>query len=254
MITSNRLRYATATACLLALSAHGDGLPDDPGLQLASPVNELLTLSNDLYWRGFQGDLPGADMHHATQKSARGQHHRRRRHLIAGGQFDARGAAGRGNDIRYLAFDHRKAVAMIERLLDRGAIQRAVALCSRPLHRRTLAPVQQPELDAGTIRRARHYAVQGVDFAHQMALAKPADCRIAGHHADPRPVVGDERHTCTSSDCRMRGFRPGVATANNENIERLVPDGMFHVKQVLFPEAEPCENRVENLLRANPSD
>jgi hypothetical protein len=47
---------------LCAASAAADGgVPDDLGLQLASPVNRHFTLSNDLYFRSDQGDLPGAD-------------------------------------------------------------------------------------------------------------------------------------------------------------------------------------------------
>ena len=33
-------------------------------------------------------------------------------------------------------------------------------------------------------------AIEGVDLAHQMALAEPADGRIAGHLADGRELDG----------------------------------------------------------------
>ena len=38
-----------------------------------------------------------------------------------------------------------------------------------------------------------HHAVERVDLAHQMALAQPADGRVAGHLADGGELMGDEQ-------------------------------------------------------------
>lgn len=68
MRKDNGAKHMLALAWSLALVpviGNGDatppnGVPDDLGLQLASPVNDLFTLSSDFSFRGFQGDLPGA--------------------------------------------------------------------------------------------------------------------------------------------------------------------------------------------------
>jgi len=50
-----------AMALVVVSPLWAGGVPDDLGLQMASPVNELFTLSNDFSYSGMQGDLPGGD-------------------------------------------------------------------------------------------------------------------------------------------------------------------------------------------------
>ncbi len=80
---------------------------------------------------------------------------------------------------------------------------------------------KQPELDAGGVGDAAHEAVERIDLAHQMALAEPADGRVAGHLADGREGVGDEGRS--GAHARGRGGRlaPGVAAAHHDHIEGL---------------------------------
>ena len=54
-----------------------------------------------------------------------------------------------------------------------------------------LAPVQNPVLDAGLVRRPAHLAPQGVQLPHQVALARAADGRVAGHVAHRVQVDGE---------------------------------------------------------------
>ena len=75
-------------------------------------------------------------------------------------------------------------VLRLEQAEHRLAVERAVGLRARALHGRALAAVQHAELDAAEVGGAAHHAVERVDLAHQMALAEPADRRIAGHRAD----------------------------------------------------------------------
>jgi hypothetical protein len=75
--------------------------------------------------------------------------------------------------------------------LDGLLVERAVGLGAGALDGRTLAAVQEAELDAGAVGRAAHDAVQRIDLAHQMALAQPADRRVAGHRPDAVALVGD---------------------------------------------------------------
>ena len=77
--------------------------------------------------------------------------------------------------------------------LHRRAVERPIRLRPGPAHGRPLAPVQHPELDAGPVGDPAHQAVERIDFAHQMALAQPADGRVAGHRPDGRQPMGDQR-------------------------------------------------------------
>ena len=80
--------------------------------------------------------------------------------------------------------DHLEVGRGPDRGLHGGAVELAVGLGARALHRRALGAVEQAELDAGRIGDPAHQAVQRIDLAHQMALAEPADGRVAGHLAD----------------------------------------------------------------------
>ena len=71
-----------------------------------------------------------------------------------------------------------------------GAVELAVGLGARALHGRALGAVEQPELDAGRVGHPAHQAVERIDLAHQVALAEPADGRVAGHLADGREACG----------------------------------------------------------------
>ena len=90
--------------------------------------------------------------------------------------------------------------------LHRRAVELAVGLGARALHGRALAAVEDAELDAGGVGGAAHQPVERVDLAHEMALAEAADRRIAGHLADRREALGDER--------RARAERAAAAAAS----------------------------------------
>ncbi len=66
---------------------------------------------------------------------------------------------------------------------------------------------------------AAHHAVEGIDLAHQMALAEPADGRIAGHGADGRQLMGDQRRARTHARRGGGRLRPRVAAADDDHIE-----------------------------------
>ena len=102
-----------------------------------------------------------------------------------------------------------------------GGIELAVGLGAGPAHRRTLAPVQDAELDAALVGDPAHQAVQSIDFADQMALAEAADGRIAGHRADRRESMGQQRGLRAHARGRGRGLAAGVAAADHDDVERV---------------------------------
>src|SRR5215831_14811222 len=82
------------------------------------------------------------------------------------------------------ALDDREPRGLRQKLTNRLAIDLAVGLRARPAHRRAFAAVEDAELDPRPIDRPAHDAVEGIDLAHEMALAEPADRRVARHLAD----------------------------------------------------------------------
>ena len=72
----------------------------------------------------------------------------------------------------------------LERALHPVAVAPLVRLRARRPDRRSAAPVQQLELDAGGVDGAPHQAAERVDLADQMPLRRAADRRIARHVRD----------------------------------------------------------------------
>ena len=75
--------------------------------------------------------------------------------------------------------DHLETSRLQNRLLHGPAIEPAVGLRARPLHRWSLRPVEQPELDASGIRDAAHQAVERIDLTYEVTLPEAADGWVA---------------------------------------------------------------------------
>ena len=99
------------------------------------------------------------------------------------------------------------------------AVELAVRLGARPLHGRALAAVQHAELDARTVDGAAHDAVERVDLAHQVALAEPADGRVAGHLADGFELVRHKQRPRAPARGRRRRLAARMAAADHNDIE-----------------------------------
>ena len=65
---------------------------------------------------------------------------------------------------------------------------------------------------------AAHQAVERVDLAHEMALAKAADGRIAGHRADRVGAQRHQRGDRAEARRRTRSFAACMAAADNNDI------------------------------------
>jgi hypothetical protein len=77
------------------------------------------------------------------------------------------------------------------------AIQLAICLRSGTANRRTLFSIQHSELNACRVGHAAHQAVKSINFPDQMAFAKPANRRIAGHDTNRLALMCHQRGTRT---------------------------------------------------------
>ena len=161
-------------------------------------------------------------MNEAAQKRTGGQHHRAGGDRAAVGEAHAGDAAVLDDEIVGFGFDDGEIGHCAQLMLHRLSVELAVGLRARAAHRRTFAAVENAELDAAGVRHPTHQAVQGVDFAHQMAFAEPADGRIARHGADGRELVGHQRGFGAQARSRGRGFTAGMAAANHDNVETRI--------------------------------
>ena len=147
------------------------------------------------------------------------------------GQLDSGDRARLGQDLRRFAFDDGQVRRSGDEGLHGAPVELAVGLGARSLDGRTLAAVEDAELDAGQIGGAAHDPVQGVDLPHQMALAQAADRRIAGHFADCREPVGDERGPGARARRRGRGLAARVPAPDHNDVKSHGRSAsLFHVK------------------------
>ena len=119
-----------------------------------------------------------------------------------------------------------------KRQLDRLLIQRPISLKARTLNCRTLASVEQPELNSGTVSGSGHDAIERVDLANEMPLAQASNRRITGHHANPVSAHGYKRDGYSEPGRRISGLNSGMTGAHNNDVI------VFHVKQNLLSDAE----------------
>ncbi len=178
-----------------------------------------------------------ADMDEAAQERPGGQNHRAGRQNPAIGQANGRYTAFREDQIVGLALDHGQIRRLEDRALHGGGVELAVGLGAGAAHRGAFAAVQNAELDAALVGDAAHQAVQCIDLPHQMALAEPADRRIAGHRADGRKFVRHQRGFGAHPRGRSRGFAAGVAAADDDDVEFSVH---WEPQNRLLPEKTPC--------------
>ena len=161
-----------------------------------------------------------ADMDQAAQERAGGQHDGAAANLAAVARAarrrPGRRAISRSSTSPSITVEVR---GLADRPLHRCGVELAVGLRARPAHRRSLAAVEHAELDAALVGDPAHQAVERIDLAHQMALAEPADRRIAGHRADGREPVRDQRRARAHARSRSRSLAAGMAAADHDDIE-----------------------------------
>jgi hypothetical protein len=167
------------------------------------------------------GDLLLTAMDQAAQEGAGREHHRAGAHCPAVGRDDPGHGAVLDQQILHGALDHLQIGRRPDRGLHGGPVELAVGLGARALHGRPLGAVEQAELDAGRIGDPPHQAIERIDLPHQMALAEPADGRIAGHLADGGKAVRDQRRTRAHASRRSRSLAAGMAAADNDDVEGL---------------------------------
>ena len=159
-----------------------------------------------------------ADVHLSTEERARGENHARRLQAKPALGHDAANARALDDQVVDGLLKNLESRLLLHQLTDRVAVEHAVGLGTRGTDCRSLATVQDPELDSRTIRRPRHGAAEGIDFAHQVAFSDTTDGGIAGHLADGIEGVREQQRTTAHARCGKAGFGARVATADDDNV------------------------------------
>ena len=164
------------------------------------------------------GNAPFADVDEAVQEGAAGQHRRGAPKLPAIFTDNTTNRSVLDHKTASSVFDDGKIALRGNRLLHRLPVKLAVGLRAGTADGGSLGAVKQAKLDAGLIGGTAHHPVECIDFAHQMAFAQAANSGIAGHFADGRGLVRQQRRLGAKARGGGCGFCSRMATANDNHI------------------------------------
>jgi hypothetical protein len=160
-----------------------------------------------------------------SEERADRQHDGVGRDLHAGLRDDAADARAVEHETVDVLLEQREVRLGVEQLANRTLVEHAVGLRARRAHGRPLAAVQDAEMDARAVDRARHRAAEGVDLLRQMALADTADRRVAAHLPQRLDVLRQEQRAHAHAGGGERGFGAGMASADDD---ATVTDRVIH--------------------------
>ena len=158
----------------------------------------------------------------AAQESTAGQHHSWRPEGKSHLGDRTRDPALLDQQVVHRLLENRQVGLGFENLANGVLVQHPVGLGPGSPHRRALARIEYPELDAGPVGGARHGAAQGIHFLDQVALADTADGRVTGHLAEGIHAVGEQQGTTAHPRRRQAGLGAGVAATDHNHVKLLL--------------------------------
>ena len=145
--------------------------------------------------------------------------------------------------------------------LDSSGEMATVRLDARSMDCRSLATVEHAIVNCSPVGCFRDQSVEHVHLANEMPLAYSADCGIAGHGADTRWIIGDQRNTRALPRGSSSRLASGMSATDNDNVElehdaaMLSLPAKFNVPRgTSLADTEAPEQAVEHILYAAAAD
>jgi hypothetical protein len=162
-----------------------------------------------------------ADVDAPGQESAGGQHHGAGVEAQPGLGQHATLLARLDDQVIHGLLEQRQVGLGFDPAANRGLVQGTIRLGPRRPHGRPFRCVERAPLDAGQVRGPGHGAAERVDLLDQVALADPADGRVAAHLPDRLDVVREQQRARAGPGRGERGFGAGVAATDHDHVELL---------------------------------
>ena len=113
---------------------------------------------------------------------------------------------------------HPQVGLLLQGVLHDALVQAAVGLGPEGVDGRSLAPVQDPVLDAGLVGRPGHLAPQGVQLPDQMALTGAANGGVAGHVAHGVQIDGEAQGPQAQPGAGQGGLDAGMTGTHHGHV------------------------------------
>jgi hypothetical protein len=147
------------------------------------------------------------------------QHDRPRPELEPHLRGDAGDARSFDDEVDDRLLEDREILRVLENRSHGGLVEHSIGLRTSGAHGRPLAGVQHAKLDSGAVGRSAHDAVECVDFLDEVALADPADRRVARHRADRFDALRQQQRRRAGTGRSRRRLGSGMTAADDDHVE-----------------------------------
>ena len=155
----------------------------------------------------------------AGKIGARGQNHRPDVKYRAGGEHHLADGTVLCPDFNDLALPDGQVILPLQGVLHVLLVAPPVRLGPQAPDGGPLAPVQKPVLDAAGVGGPGHFAAQGIQLPHQVALAGAADGGIAGHVAHRVQIDGKDNGLQPQPGSCQGRLDPGVTGTHYRDVK-----------------------------------
>ena len=107
---------------------------------------------------------------------------------------------------------------LFQRVFHPDMVAFAVGLHAQAVHGGAFAPVEHAALQVGGVGGQAHQPAHRVDLAHQVALGRAADGRVARHVADKVQRQREHGGARAQHGGRMRGLDAGMPRADDDDV------------------------------------
>jgi len=90
------------------------------------------------------------------------------------------------------------------------------------MHGRTLALVEEPNLNEGAVDVSRLFSTKSPDLASQLAFRRPAHAGVAGHLCDVVEADGKQQRATAHPGCCQSGLAPGVTCTHHNHVVCII--------------------------------
>ncbi len=97
-------------------------------------------------------------------------------------------------------------------------VEHSICLSAGGSNGRPFAGIENPKLDAGSVRRPRHCTSERINLFDKMALAYAAYRRVAGHLTQRFNTVGNQQRIGPSTSRGKSRFGTGMPTAHHDDV------------------------------------
>ena len=214
------------------------GLQTSPGEP--ERFDRLGKISRGRFAGAARRPLIAPDVDQPVQKRPRGHDERAASVLFAALECQPRDAPAVDQKPSGAAHYPRDVRLRVQSVVDPLAVAPLVGLRARRPDGGTTTAIEQLELDPGGVDRRGHQAAERVDLAHQVALRRATDRRVAGHVRNRRFRQRTDRYAAAHPRRGPGRLDAGMAGADDDHVKVCDLQSHWYYKLLFVTEHDFC--------------